>query len=90
MLASVIWIDRLKPVGADVSAKDASRVLRLVETVNSKSNQVCRVVHVENGSDGQPVRYNFEYLAEILLPVAAFGILKSKIRRVINARSKSS
>ncbi len=79
-------IDRLKPVGADVSAKDASRVLRLVETVNSKSNQVCRVVHVENGSDGQPVRYNFEYLAEILLPVARWDIEKQKQAR--NQRQK--
>ncbi len=53
-------IDRLRPVGADVAAKDASRVLRLVETVNSKSGEICRVVHVENGPDGQPVRYSFE------------------------------
>lgn len=74
-------IDRLKPAGADVSAKDASRVLRLVETVNSKSNEICRVVHVENGADGQPVRYNFEYLAEMLLPVARWDIEKQKEQR---------
>lgn len=74
-------IDRLKPVGADVGAKDASRVLRLVETVNSKSSQICRVVHVENGADGQPVRYNFEYLAEMLLPVARWDIEKQKEQR---------
>lgn len=74
-------IDRLKPAGADVGAKDASRVLRLVETVNSKSNEICRVVHVENGADGQPVRYNFEYLAEILLPVARWDIEKQKQER---------
>ena len=74
-------IDRLKPAGADVGAKDASRVLRLVETVNSKSNEICRVVHVENGADGQPVRYNFEYLAEMLLPVARWGIEKQKQER---------
>lgn len=74
-------IDRLKVVGADVGAKDASRVLRLVETVNSKSNQICRVVHVENGADGQPVRYNFEYLAEMLLPVARWDIEKQRDER---------
>ncbi|HZK23757.1 MAG TPA: hypothetical protein VFC74_00005, partial [Oscillospiraceae bacterium] len=74
-------IDRLKPAGADVGAKDASRVLRLVETVNSKSNEICRVVHVENGADGQPVRYNFEYLAEVLLPVARWDIEKQKQER---------
>lgn len=74
-------IDRLLPVGADVAAKDASRVLRLVETVNSKSGEICRVVHVENGPDGQPVRYNFEYLAEMLLPVARWTIEQQRQER---------
>ncbi|BBL36033.1 hypothetical protein Nstercoris_02312 (plasmid) [Nitrosomonas stercoris] len=67
-------IDRLSHLGADRQAKDASRVLRVVQTVNEKSGEICRVVHVENGSDGQPVRYNFEYLAEILLPVSRWKI----------------
>ena len=74
-------VDRLKPAGADVGAKDASRVLRLVDTVNSKSGEICRVVHVENGADGQPVRYNFEYLAEMLLPIARWDIEKQKQQR---------
>lgn len=74
-------IDRLRHVGADVAAKDASRVLRLVETVNSKSGEICRVVHVENGPDGQPVRYNFEYLAEMLLPVARWTIEQQRQER---------
>ncbi|MDC7253100.1 helix-turn-helix domain-containing protein [Wohlfahrtiimonas chitiniclastica] len=74
-------IDRLRPVGADVAAKDASRVLRLVETVNSKSGEICRVVHVENGPDGQPVRYSFEYLAEMLLPVARWTIEQQRQER---------
>jgi len=69
-------IDRLAGLGADPAAKDASRVLRLVNTVNSKSGQVCRVVHVEQGPDGEPIRYNFEYLAEVLLPVARWDIFK--------------
>ena len=71
-------IDRLKPAGADVAAKDASRVLRLVQTVNSKSGEVCRVVHITTGLDGQPVRYNFEYIAEALLPIARWDIEKSR------------
>lgn len=32
------------------------------------------MVHVEHGQDGQPVRYGFEYLAEMLLPVARWDI----------------
>ena len=67
-------IDRLAGLGADPAAKDASRVLRLVNTVNSKSGEVCRVIHVEQGPDGEPIRYNFEYLAEALLPVARWDI----------------
>lgn len=67
-------VDRLAHIGADPMAKDASRVLRTVETVNSKSGEVCRVVHVQSGTDGEPIRYNFEYLAEALLPVARWTI----------------
>lgn len=75
-------VDRLACLGADPAAKDASRVLRLVNTVNSKSGEVCRVVHVESGPDGQPVRYSFEYLAEMLLPVARWGIEKEHQERI--------
>lgn len=67
-------VDRLAHIGADPMAKDASRVLRTVETVNSKSGEVCRVVHVQNDADGQPIRYNFEFLAEALLPAARWTI----------------
>jgi hypothetical protein len=67
-------IDRLAPLGADPAAKDASRVLRLVETVNTKSGEICRVIHVEEGPDGEPIRYDFEYLAEVLLPLARCDI----------------
>ena len=62
-------VDRLNYLGADPAAKDASRVLRLVKTVNTKSGEICRVVHVEAGADGQPIRYDFEALCEILLPM---------------------
>lgn len=74
-------IERLAPLGADPQAKDASRVLRVVETVNTKSGEICRVVHVENDQDGQPVRYSFEYLAEILLPVARWTIEQQRRER---------
>lgn len=54
-------------LGADSNAKDASRVLRLVNTTNTKSNQKVQVIHTTPNSLGQPVRYGFEYLAELLL-----------------------
>ncbi|WP_017173678.1 hypothetical protein [Xanthomonas phaseoli] len=75
-------VDRLAPLGADPIAKDASRVLRLVNTVNTKSGNVCRVVHVQHGPDGEPVRYGFEFMAEALLPVARWTIEQQRRDRV--------
>ncbi|MDH4610333.1 replication protein [Pseudomonas sp. BN102] len=71
-------VSRLDVLGADPAAMDASRVLRLVNTVNSRSGEICRVVHVENGLDGHPVRYSFEYMAEMLLPTARWDIEATK------------
>jgi hypothetical protein len=68
-----VLVDRLSALGADPRAKDASRVLRLVNTVNSKSGDVCRVVHVQE-RDGMPIRYGFEYMCETLLPIARWDI----------------
>ena len=62
-------VDRLAPLGADPQARDASRVLRMVNTVNTKSGEVCRVAFFEPGSDGLPIRYNFEVMAMEMLPL---------------------
>lgn len=74
-------VERLAGIGADPAARDASRVLRLVSTINSRSGERCRVVHVENDSDGQPVRYSFELLAEALLPVARWDLEQQRQQR---------
>ena len=74
-------VERLGSLGSDIAAKDASRVLRLFETVNSKSGEICRVIHVNCGADGEPVRYNFEYLAECLLPLSRWDIEARKTRK---------
>jgi len=81
-------VDRLAHVGADPMAKDASRVLRTIQTVNSKSGEVCRVVHVTNDTDGQPVRYNFEYLAETLLPTARWTIEQQRQEQAERVKRK--
>ena len=74
-------VDKLSTVGADTSARDASRVLRLVRTVNTKSGKQVRVVHVTE-EHGQPIRYGFEYLCECLLPVSRQQIAESKKARL--------
>jgi hypothetical protein len=54
--------------GADPAARDASRLLRLVDTVNTRSGERVRVLWV-NDSQGEIRHYGFDYLAEWLLPV---------------------
>ena len=86
-------VNRLAVIGADPLAKDASRYLRLVDTLNTKSNEVCRVIDIEPGDDpqepGQPRKYNFEWLCEQLLPEARWDVearKKAKRERQKKAR----
>ena len=79
-------VDKLRFVGSDPLARDASRVLRLVNTVNSRSGMVCHVVHVEEDGMGHPVRYEFDYLAEFLLPVSRASIVTSRQAREARER----
>jgi len=79
-------VERLKEFGADPAAKDASRVLRLVETVNSKTGNLCKVVHVTE-ENGQPIRYSFEYLCACLLPKSREEIQDAQ-KRAIEARER--
>lgn len=53
---------KLQDFGADAKALDASRVLRLVQTVNSRSGELVRVMHYKSGT------YSFDKLAKSLLP----------------------
>ena len=64
-------LSRLTPLGADPQARDCSRVLRLVRTVNSKADaerRVVRVLHVAGDCDS-PLRYSFDALADAVLPL---------------------
>lgn len=81
---------RLQPLGADPRAKDVSRVLRLVRTVNSKSDQIVRVVHratvatmggtkLANGLVG----YSFDAFADLVLPVQRFDLERLAMGRAI-------
>lgn len=67
---------RLLPLGADVRALDASRVLRLVGSVNSRSGDIVRVMHLQRvptygatiGSAGVAV-YAFDSFFDEMLPI---------------------
>lgn len=75
-----VLVDRLQHLGADSKAKDASRVLRLVQTTNSKNGEICRIVHVTE-KDDQPIQYHFDYLCEVLLPFTREQIAQMRITR---------
>jgi len=79
-------VQRLKEFGADPAARDASRVLRLVQTVNSKTGRLCEVVHVKE-ENGQPIRYDFEYMCDRLLAKSRVEIKESQ-QRAIEARER--
>ena len=63
---------KLEAFGADAKARDASRILRLVQTVNTKQENPdlkrVRVVDIEEEVDGEPRRYDFEVIADAVLP----------------------
>ena len=64
-------VSLLADFGADPKARDASRVLRLVTTCNTKQPdpdlRKVRVLWVEE-TDGEPLLHDFERLAEAVLP----------------------
>lgn len=64
-----VLVEKFALCGADPLARDSARVLRLVQTVNTKSKQVCRPIWVNTDENNQPVRYDFEYFAECVLPI---------------------
>jgi hypothetical protein len=62
-------VERFLDLGADPAARDASRVLRLVETVNTKSGEIVRVSFANTVKNSTEVAtYGFDYLCEFLLP----------------------
>lgn len=73
-------VNKLTELGADPKAKDASRVLRLVETVNTKSNEKCAVVYVTE-KNGLPIEYDFDYLCDFLLPFSREQLAQMKSER---------
>lgn len=71
----------LEDFGADARAKDASRVLRLVDTVNTRANKFVNVCWV-NECDGELVHYGFDELAESVLPFTRDELAAAKTERL--------
>lgn len=57
-------------LGGDHNAKDASRVLRIVNTVNQKSGLPVELIYINNRFDvDEPVKYSFNELAAAVIPM---------------------
>ena len=61
-------VNAFEPFGSDNNSRDISRVLRLDRTVNTKRNEIARVVHVTGGVGDCPSRYDFDELQQVLKP----------------------
>lgn len=75
-------LEKFAPFHADWKARSASQVLRLVQTVNTKSGERVRVLHVEE-MDGEPLRYDFEWLADAVLPWTRQELEALRTRRAL-------
>ena len=73
-------VDSFLPFGADTRAKDASRVLRLVNTVNSRTGEIVKVIHPFNSQ--APQTYSFEYMAQELFIISRQELLDVQTKRL--------
>ena len=82
------FCDRLQEIHADPKALDASRVLRLPGTINTKNNTRCSVVYFTRDKDDSDIvqRYSFDELADKVLPVERVVI---KCRRKTKAERQA-
>ncbi|ENO8811921.1 sigma-70 region 4 domain-containing protein [Photobacterium damselae] len=58
----------LSSLGADANSKDASRVLRLQNTYNTKTGELAKVIWCDTDKNALPVRYEFNSLCDSILP----------------------
>lgn len=82
-------VELFQPFGADHRAKDASRVLRLMGTTNTKSGEIVRVLDVEQ-ENGQPKLYGFDWLAREILEVDRSAIEAGRNRAKAEREAKDA
>jgi hypothetical protein len=80
--AQLALVQVLEPFAADMASKDVSRVLRVDRTVNTKSGETVRILHITRGSDLYPARYSFENLRTVLLKLYPTAVPKTRQARI--------
>lgn len=81
-------VRRLSDIGADPKAKDASRVLRLERTVNSKTGERCHIVWMNEDRPGIPVRYDFDTLFEEVMPLSREEYAAQREKRLMKRQER--
>ncbi|WP_139069772.1 sigma factor-like helix-turn-helix DNA-binding protein [Tardiphaga robiniae] len=78
-------LDALKPFGADPNAKDAARVLRLSGSWNPAARGIGRghvhLVWIQGSEIAKPFRYDFDALADEVLPLTRAEIVVLRAER---------
>lgn len=74
-------------IGADNSARDASRLLRIPSTFNHKAQQMCEVIYVRE-LFGVVERVNFDDLANAVLPYTREQIASWRKRQIKETRAE--
>lgn len=77
----------LEPLGGDKHAKDASRVLRLVGSINQKNKRPVRVIWTDTDKAALPIRYEFNTLCDAVLP---FTQEQLEVKRTARQRYKAA
>ncbi|WP_280570594.1 replication protein [Chromohalobacter sp. 296-RDG] len=80
--------ERFQQIGSDPQARDASRVLRLEHTVNTKTGQRCEVIWVTDGGDGMPIRYPFDVIFDEVAPLAREQLAEERKQRIAGKTSQ--
>jgi len=96
-LAQRVLNERLREFGADANALDASRVLRLVDTTSSRSNQRVRIVHATTAPTGGAERlttgtigYDFDVFADTLLPLTREELTRRRESRAAEQEARNA
>ena len=81
-------VARFAHLGADPAARDASRVLRLVQTVNTKTGAIVRVSWAHILPSGAIEAHDFELLCQSLLPFSREQLADRRAQREQQAQAR--
>ncbi len=85
--AQAALVETFADLGADAAARDASRILRLAGTYNSKSGTLCEPIYV-NEFFGEVQRTAFDDIADAVLPFTRQQLAELRAKRAAAAKAR--